>query len=192
MTMTTFQVSYPPDPQWIEDPLFLSNMAEGLLAIAGGALDHFNRGTPYTRRVVVNSEASPWLLNIPGQILVAMPSVFPGRAGQQQFQDPSGAYGKVAQRVAGFVIDVVNHWPIVSGGVRGTVPSPEELTAARQSLWQDGFIVWSAFQAYTLGGVTLSPPIQSPVVDHALLGEMRPKGPSGGNAALSFAIELQW
>ena len=192
MTAQTFQISFPADEQWIPVPLYLSNMADGLLAIAGGALDHFNRGTPYERRVVVNSDAAPWLPNLPGQILVAMPSVFPGRAGQQQFQDPSGAYGKVAQRVAGFVIDVVNNWPIIKGGVRGTVPSPDDLTAARQSLWQDGFIVWSALQAYTLGGVTLSPPIQVPVQDHALLTEMRPKGPSGGNAALSFGIELQW
>jgi hypothetical protein len=190
--MQPFTVSFPPAPQWIPNQQLLSLMGEGLLAIAGQSLDYFQRGDEYARRQVVHSEAAPWWIGGGKQLIVAMPTLLPGRAGQQQFQDVSGEFGKVALRVTTFVVDVVHPWPTIRGGETGKYADPDEVIAARHGLWRDHFIVRSALLAYSLGGVTLDPPIQSPGYGRALVGESRSKGPAGGLASIATMVDLGW
>ena len=179
-----------PLDDWVGNKSQLADTGRGLLETVGQALDAFGRGDDYQRRTLQHGNTNVWAPNAPA-IYVNMLGLFPGRAGQQQFQFPYGELGKVALRFGRYEVEVVNEYvAATTGGPAPRLPSPAAYDDAVTTLWTDAWIGWCALQALANGGI--APNLVTRITqDMMLLASMTAKGPQGQLAGVSMIVEVQ-
>lgn len=180
-------IQFPPLDNWIPNRTQLSDTGKQILAVTGGVLDAFGRGEDYGRRILTHGNTTPWTPD-QAQLIVSFLGMFPGRAGEQDFQFDKGA-GRQMARFTRYEVQVVNRWAAPVGGLAPSLPPDSAITDAMETLWEDGLLVWSALIAMAFGGVRPTPaPIPQ---DNILIASMTPKGPQGVLAAWSILVEVQ-
>lgn len=190
-------VTLPPG-EWIPDVDQLANSAAGLLAVAGEALDSYNLGGPFRRRVFTHGDQVPLLRGDktpPSQLIVTIGALELGDAGQKQYQYQKGDLGSAVHMVGAFGVEVWVPWPLPEGGIAPTLAKDADLMEAIQLLGRCGWIVFAALRSLSFGsrgGVRTDPPVTPIVQDNIHVGPMTPAGPTGGLAGYKIAVQLQY
>jgi len=187
-------ITFPPG-QWIPNPDQLGDTGATLLAVARTALTQFSRNAAAYKEVLTHSQGGIAWRREQGKsgflLIVTFDSLQLGKAGLKDYQFTDGAMGKSALVVVQYTVQVWNGWPGARGGMAPALPQVPEMTAASLDLWRDGYCVWAAVRALSLGGVTTTPPVVPlPGADKLLAGPITPRM-AGGLAGLQFTVEAQ-
>lgn len=182
-------ITFPPQGQWIPNLEQVTETGRALLAVAGAVLDYYGRGEDYERRVLQHGD-TPQVLSGQAQVLVSCLGMFPGRAGQEQFQFAEGALGKLAQRFGRYLVTVARPWPTAKGGMVAQLPDADATEGAATDLDTDALLVFEAFRSVALGGTKA--PVAPLAQDNILVASMSPMGPQGGVAGWRITVEVQF
>lgn len=182
--------TWPPNPK----VLFETKVAI-LEAVMAGLEAHGALHPTYERRILAHGQQVQVLPDVMGQIIVSMPGVFPGVAGQQQFQFPSGDFGAVAssgRRFARYRVVMTRAWQSVnSEGMGAGLPGAAKYAKQAQDVDTDGELVWAALTSFALGGLKTTVPKAPIPQDNTLVASMQAWGPQGGQAGWEYIIEQQ-
>lgn len=185
---------FPAQDGWIPNRQQIFVTKAAVMEIVGGALDAFGRSEAYGRRVITHGDTGQVLPSV-GNIIVTNLGVFPGRAGAQLFQfemEGAGGFGKLAQRFGRFRILMATPWKSVeASGYGGGLVEVDELASQTLDVDTDGWIVYSALLASSLGGVVVDPPLSRVSQDNKLFAQMLPYGPEGQMAGWEIIFEVQ-
>lgn len=185
-----------PSDQWPPNPQVLFQTRVAILEAVLGALASHGRLEPtYERRILTHGAQAQVMPGVSGQVIVTLMGVYPGLAGQQQFQFPSGDYGAVAssgRRFSRYRVLVLQAWVTIDKESYGSgLPPAAKFLEQTKDVDTDGEICWAALTALGLGGVTTSIPKGPIAQDNTLLASMQAWGPQGGQAGWEYIVEQQ-
>lgn len=179
---------------WIPNIDQLTDSAAGLLAVVGGALDAYDIGAQFTRRLYTHGDVVPVQLSEDpiSQIFVTWTSSELGEAGAKQFQFQKGVIGSAAHFVGQFKVQLWVPWPTPSGGLAPSMQDDDDLMAAAATLNRCEWVAFSALRALSLAGVRIVPPVTPIVQDGIIVGPATPLTPAGGMAGVSIDVQVSY
>jgi hypothetical protein len=183
-----------PRGKWIPEIEQLTNSAAGLLAVVGEALDNYDIGAPFTRRIYTHGDVVPVQINEDpqSQLIVTWTDLELGNAGAKQFQFQMGDIGTAVHNVGAFKVQLWIPWPTPSGGFAPSLADDLELMEATAMLNRCMWVAFSALRALSLGGVKIYPPVTPLQIDGIIVGPATPLGPEGTMAGVEMAVQVSY
>lgn len=186
MTTPVGDLIFPTLSSWLTHGDGLNRVADAVLDVSAGALTAIDRDEFYSRKVVTHGQednVNP--SEAAGQLVVTVPRVFLGQPGQEQFQLDHGAQGRFGFRTGVFRVRLTRPWPMRQDTLPIAVPVLDE---ARTSIFEDGYVVWSALIAWALGGI-IHPTVQ-PRGNEIHVGPLQAPNPAGGQASWTCDVSI--